>query len=58
VESTPPVTDTSTDTPSPEAERLVTTANVTPKTANSNSLLPNTIYHFYSNKKTYKYIHE
>ena len=32
----------STDTPCPEAERLVTTANVTPKTINSNSLLPNT----------------
>lgn len=32
----------STDTPCPEAERLVTTANVTPKTTNSNSLLPNT----------------
>ena len=29
-------------TPCPEAERLVTTANVTPKTTNSNSLLPNT----------------
>jgi hypothetical protein len=28
----------STDTPCPEAERLVTTANVTPKTTNSNSL--------------------
>jgi hypothetical protein len=27
----------STDTPCPEAERLVTTANVTPKTTNSNS---------------------
>ena len=32
----------STDTPCPEAERLVTTANVTPKTTNSNSVLPNT----------------
>ena len=32
----------STDTPCPEAERLVTTANVTPNTTNSNSLLPNT----------------
>ena len=32
----------STDTPCPEAERLVTTVNVTPKTTNSNSLLPNT----------------
>ena len=32
----------STDTPCPEAERLATTANVTPKTTNSNSLLPNT----------------
>jgi hypothetical protein len=32
----------STDTLCPEAERLVTTANVTPKTTNSNSLLPNT----------------
>ena len=32
----------STDTPCPEAERLVTTANVTSKTTNSNSLLPNT----------------
>jgi hypothetical protein len=32
----------STDTPCPEAEHLVTTANVTPKTTNSNSLLPNT----------------
>jgi hypothetical protein len=32
----------STDSPCPEAEHLVTTANVTPKTANSNSLLPNT----------------
>jgi hypothetical protein len=30
------------DTPCPEAERLVTTANVTPKTTNSNSVLPNT----------------
>jgi hypothetical protein len=30
----------STDTPCPEAERLVTTANVTPKTSNSNYLLP------------------
>jgi hypothetical protein len=32
----------SSDTPCPEAECLVTTANVTPKTTNSNSLLPNT----------------
>ena len=32
----------STDTACPEAERLVTTANVTPKTTNSNSVLPNT----------------
>jgi hypothetical protein len=32
----------STDTPCPEAERLVTTVNVTPKTTNSNSVLPNT----------------
>ena len=32
----------STYAPCPEAERLVTTANVTPKTTNSNSLLPNT----------------
>jgi hypothetical protein len=32
----------STDTPCPEAEHLVTTANVTPKTTNSNSLLPST----------------
>jgi hypothetical protein len=32
----------STDTACPEAERLVTTAKVTPKTTNSNSLLPNT----------------
>jgi hypothetical protein len=32
----------STDTPCPEAKRRVTTANVTPKTTNSNSLLPNT----------------
>jgi hypothetical protein len=32
----------STDTPCPEAERLVTTAIVTPKTTNSNYLLPNT----------------
>ena len=31
----------SSDTPCPEAERLVT-ANVTPKTTNSNSLLPST----------------
>ena len=42
MESTLPVTDTSTDTPCPEAERLVTTASVTPKTTNSNSVLPNT----------------
>jgi hypothetical protein len=40
VESTLPVTDTSTDTP--ESERLATTASVTPETTNSNSLLPNT----------------
>jgi hypothetical protein len=33
----------STDTPCPEAERLATTANVTPKTTNSNSLLPSTV---------------
>jgi hypothetical protein len=32
----------STDSPCPEAERLVTTANVTPKTTSSNSLLLNT----------------
>jgi hypothetical protein len=32
----------STDTPCPEAKRRVTTANVTPKTTNSNSLLPST----------------
>ena len=32
----------STDTPWPEAERLVTTANVIPKTTNSNSVLPST----------------
>ena len=32
----------STDTPCPEAERLVTTVNVTPKKPNSNSLLSNT----------------
>ena len=32
----------STDKPCPEAERLATTANVTPKTTNSNSVLPNT----------------
>jgi hypothetical protein len=32
----------STDTPCPKAERFVTTANVTPKTTNSNSVLPNT----------------
>jgi hypothetical protein len=42
VESTLPVTDTSTDTPCPEAERLVTTVSATPKTTNSNSVLPNT----------------
>ena len=44
MESTLPVTDTnlSTDTPCPEAECLATTANVTPKTTNSNYLLPNT----------------
>ena len=33
---------TDTGTPCPEDERLVTTANVTPKITNSNSLLPNT----------------
>ena len=33
----------STDTPCTEAERLATTANVTPKTTNSNSLLPSTV---------------
>ena len=32
----------SANTPCSEAERLDTTANVTPKTTNSNSLLPNT----------------
>jgi hypothetical protein len=32
----------STNTPCSEAERLGTTANVTPETTNSNSLLPNT----------------
>jgi hypothetical protein len=32
----------STDTPFPEAERLVTTANVTSKTTDSNSVLPST----------------
>ena len=42
MESNLPVTDTSTNTPYPEAERLVTTASVTPKTTKSNSLLPNT----------------
>ena len=42
VESTLPVTDTSTDTPCPKAERLVSTASVTPETTNSNSALPNT----------------
>ena len=42
MESTLPVTDTSTDTPCPESERLATTASVTPKTTNSNSVLPNT----------------
>jgi hypothetical protein len=36
------VIDTSTDTPYPEAERLVTTVSVTSETTNSNSLLPNT----------------
>jgi hypothetical protein len=36
-------TDTSTDTPCPESERLATTASVTPKTTNSNSVLPNTV---------------
>ena len=34
--------ETSACAPCPEAERLVATANVTPKTTNSNSLLPNT----------------
>jgi hypothetical protein len=34
--------DTSTDTPYPEAERLVTTVSVISETTNSNSLLPNT----------------
>jgi hypothetical protein len=42
VESTLSITDTSTDTPCPKAERLVSTASVTPKTTNSNSVLPNT----------------
>jgi hypothetical protein len=42
VESTLRLPTLSTDTPCTEAERLVTTANVTPKTTNSNSLLPNT----------------
>ena len=42
MESNLPVTDTSTDTPCPEAECLVTTASVTPKTTKSKSLLPNT----------------
>ena len=42
VESTLPVTDTSTDTLCPKAERLVSTASVTPETTNSNSALPNT----------------
>ena len=42
MESTLPVTDTSTDTLCPKAERLVSTASVTPKTTNSNSALPNT----------------
>ena len=37
-----PVTNTSTDTPCPEAERLVTTISVISETTNSNSLLPNT----------------
>jgi hypothetical protein len=37
-----PVTNTSTDTPCPEAKRLVTTISVTSETTNSNSLLPNT----------------
>ena len=36
-----PVTNTSTDTQCPEAERLVTTESVTSDTTNSNSLLPN-----------------
>ena len=35
-------TDTSTDTRCPDSERLITTASVTPKTTNSNSVLPNT----------------
>jgi hypothetical protein len=34
----------STDTPCPEVERLDTTANVTPKTTNSKSVLPNTAW--------------
>ena len=42
MESTLPITDTSTDTPCPKAERLVSTASVTPKTTISNSVLPNT----------------
>ena len=42
MESNLPVTDTSTDTPCPEAECLVTTASVTPTTTKSKSLLPNT----------------
>ena len=42
MESTLPVTDTSTDTPCPKAERLVSSASVTPKTTKSNSVLPNT----------------
>ena len=37
-----PVTNTSTDTPCPEVEHLVTTVSVTSETANSNSLLPKT----------------
>ena len=36
-----PVTNTSTGTPYPEAERLVTTVSVTSETTNSNSVLPN-----------------
>ena len=37
-----PVTDTSTDTPYPEAERLVTTVSVISVTTNSNSVIPST----------------
>ena len=42
MESTLPSPTLSTATPCPEAERLVTTANVTPTITNSNSVLPNT----------------